>query len=124
MTDHILQNFSDFIFKVDFVRKRVVHHAFKHKFFDGVKIIIKYAAESHISDLMKELMNSCDENGMTPLFLSMYYKKSNLVDIILEVDQLKFDSTDKYRKTALHLAVEYNQPDIVKKLLQKTAILN
>ena len=122
LTDYILKNFSDFIFEFNFVRKRVVHNAFKHKFFDGVKIIIKYAAESHIFNLMKELINSSDENGMTPLFLSMYYKKSNLVDIILEVDQIQFDSTDKDRKTALHLAVEYNQPDNVKKLLQKTYV--
>ena len=99
--------------------ENALHFAIETQFFVGAKTILSYVKEEH----RDKIINSKTKEQMTPLFLAMYYRHDDVVNMILEIDELDYKAVAKDEKTALHLAVEYRQLHNVDKLFQKSDVL-
>ena len=89
------------------------------------EIYIKQGNLEKVKDLIKKGENiNFQRAGVTPLQLSIFLKQSEIAEEILNQEGVQLDIQDIAQKTALHIAVETDNLDIVKKLIKKGANLN
>ena len=78
-------------------------------------------------DIVKELVskgvaiNEPNEQGKTPLMLSIEYKKSDISNYLLSQESIELDLQDLIGYTALHYAAHHRNVEVICKLLQSHA---
>lgn len=92
---------------------------------------IHYATYSGNEKLVKMLIdNGCDINQksriqkLTPLHIAVYYHHTEILDLLLSYENINVNKKDYLKRTPLFLASAAGNMDAVKKLHQKSAIMN
>lgn len=66
-------------------------------------------------------LNTTDHRGWTPLMQSVFYERLDVIELLLERDK-NVNHLDKSGRTLLHIAVDCNDPDVMRRCLKLGSI--